>query len=78
MSEAYQVVILDSSPLLPVADTLEMLPHVDAVIVCARESQTTSAEASAAQAALAQVPQRPIGLVVTGVKARRDIYASYY
>jgi polysaccharide biosynthesis transport protein len=77
VSQVYDIVILDSSPLLPVADTLEMLPHVDAVILCAREFQTTHAEAAAAKAALARLPERPTGLVVTGVKPGREDYSSY-
>jgi Mrp family chromosome partitioning ATPase len=77
VSQVYDIVIFDSSPLLPVADTLEILPHVDAVIICAREFKTTRAEASAAKAALSRLPERPTGLVVTGVKPGRDDYYDY-
>ncbi len=77
VSQVYDVVILDSSPLLPVADALEMLPHADGVILCARESQTTRAEARATVTALAHLGDRPVGLVVTGVRPRRNDYASY-
>jgi Mrp family chromosome partitioning ATPase len=77
--QVYDVVILDSSPLLPVADTLEILPLVDAVVFCARERKATKATASAARAAFAHLPDRPTGLVVTGVKPRRgDAYGYAY
>jgi capsular exopolysaccharide synthesis family protein len=77
VSETYDVVVFDSSPLLPVSDTLEMLPHVDAVVVCARESKTTRGEAQAVKAALARFPTVSAGIVVTGVKPRHSEYAVY-
>jgi polysaccharide biosynthesis transport protein len=77
VSHAYEVVVLDSTPLLPVSDTLEMLPHADAVIICARASRTTREQASAVQAALSHFPQVPTGLVVTGIKRGDRDYADY-
>lgn len=78
VSETYDAVVLDSSPLLAVADTLEMLPHLDAVVICARESRTTRDQAQAARAALSRFPERPAGVVVTGVTPRSEMYAYSY
>lgn len=72
VSEVYDVVVLDSSPLLPVADTLELLPHIDAIVVCARGAQTTREQASSARAVLGRFPERPSGLVITGIKPRDE------
>jgi len=75
--ETYDVVVFDSSPLLTVADTLEMLPHADAVVVCARESKTTRGEAAGVKTALERFPEVSAGLVITGVKPRHSEYAVY-
>jgi tyrosine-protein kinase len=79
MTVFYDAVILDTSPLLPVSDTLEIIPHVDEVLVCVRLFQTTHEEAAAGRSALDHLPRRPTGLVITGVRpgAGGDYYAYY-
>jgi capsular exopolysaccharide synthesis family protein len=69
---AYDVVVIDSTPLLPVADAREILPLVDAVVLCTREHETKREEVLAAKAALARFPQRPTGVVITGLRPNRD------
>jgi len=81
VTSAYDAVIIDSSPVLPVADTLEILPHVDAVVVCAREGRTTRDLAAKTREALSRFPRHPAGIVVTGISPRRteyDVHAYSY
>ena len=74
-TRAYDVVILDASPVLCTVDALELLPHVDAAILCVRASQTSRDEARAAKAAIDGLPTRLAGFVVTGV-GRGDEFGS--
>jgi polysaccharide biosynthesis transport protein len=79
MSEMYDLTVLDCAPLLSVGDALEVLPLVDAVLLCIRLDQTTREQALAAKAALGHMPKRPTGLVVTGVRSGREgYYHGYY
>lgn len=76
--EDYDVVILDTSPVLTVADTLQVLPRVDGALVCVRLGQTTRDEASALRDAVERVPHGPLGLVATGVRREDEPTYGYY
>jgi capsular polysaccharide biosynthesis protein/Mrp family chromosome partitioning ATPase len=78
VTEAYEIVVIDSSPLLSVVDALQIAPEVDGVIVCARVSQTTRDEARAVRAALDRLPERPMGAVMTGLKRGDEEQYGYY
>jgi Mrp family chromosome partitioning ATPase len=75
--DVYDLIVLDCAPLLPVGDALEVLPLVDATLLCIRLDQTTREQALAAKGAIGQMPERPIGLVLTGVRSGRDGYYEY-
>jgi Mrp family chromosome partitioning ATPase len=78
VSKAYDLVVLDGSPLLAVVDPLQILPHVDAVIICARAEHTTHEQARAARAALSALPDRPMGTVLTGIRRSDPDAYDYY
>jgi tyrosine-protein kinase len=78
VSRVYDSVILDSAPMLAVADSLEIIPNVSGVLVCVRLDQTTRDQAVATQAALERLPSRPTAVVVTSVREKGEGYYGYY
>jgi Mrp family chromosome partitioning ATPase len=78
VADVYDSVILDCTPILSVADTLDLIPHATAVLVCVRVDQTTRDQARAARAALELLPSKPTGVVLTGLSERSQGYHGYY
>ncbi len=78
ITRAYDLVILDGSPLLAVADPLEVVPLVDGVLVCVRAQQTTREQVRAVKSALGHLPERPTGAVLTGLRPGDESYGYYY
>jgi len=78
LSESADVVIVDSPPLLPVADTrvLLRLSELDGVIMVGRAGLSRRDRVRAANQVLAQSTKRVFGLVVTDVKGWSD--SGYY
>jgi Mrp family chromosome partitioning ATPase len=75
VTKVYDLVVIDSAPLLAVAETSELVALADAVAVCIRMGTTTVETARAARAAFERLPPKPKGLVLTDLQ--RDI-AGYY
>jgi Mrp family chromosome partitioning ATPase len=81
LAAGHDVVIIDGPPLIPVADALEIVPLVDAYVVCLRAGHTRLAQLSATRRLLDRLPERPGGAVVTGVARGRyqlEGYDGYY
>lgn len=75
---AYDVVVIDTSPLLAASDALEIVPFVDCVLLCIRADQTTSDQARAVKESLSHQPERPTAIVVAGMKPGREHDYGYY
>jgi capsular exopolysaccharide synthesis family protein len=79
LRKVYDLVIIDCPPLLPVGDTLEVLPEVDGVLLLVRLDQTTLNQAAAAKQAMEHLPEKPTGLVITGLtRGSEGDYYGYY
>jgi Mrp family chromosome partitioning ATPase len=78
VSDAYDTVLIDTAPLMTVADTLEIVPSVSAVLLCVRLHQSTRDQALAAREALERLPERPTGVILTDVRETEEGYYSYY
>jgi Mrp family chromosome partitioning ATPase/capsular polysaccharide biosynthesis protein len=65
-------VVLDTPPVLLVADALSIASRVDGVVIVARTNSTTSDEAREVRTILNRVGARLIGVVVGGVKAGKS------
>jgi capsular exopolysaccharide synthesis family protein len=75
---AYDAVIIDSAPLLPVADTLPLIASADAIVVCVRTTRTTTDQVAAAKAVLTRFPARPTAIVLTGLRRGSEADYGYY
>lgn len=79
VTATYDLVVLDGGPLLAIVDPLELVPQVDGVVLCVRAQRTTRDQARATRAALANLPERPVGAVLTGLRrGGPDSYDYYY
>jgi len=67
-------VVVDSAPILSVADALAIAPKVDAVLVVARVNRITRDEVTQVNEQFARIGARVIGMVVAGVKTKSSPY----
>lgn len=74
----YDLLVLDTPPVLAVVDALEVIDRAEAIIVCGRAAKLTRDQARAGKQALNRISDRPIGLVVTGISPSSDRDYGYY
>ena len=67
-------VLIDTPPLLPVADSMALAPLVDAVVLTAKLRSTTRDEMAHVREILRRAGVRVIGIVAGGVKVKRSYY----
>ena len=77
LSEAADVVIIDSAPPTEVADTLPLASEADAVVLAVRLGYTRRDRLGQLRSVLAQHGVVPAGFVIAARRAK-DVHASYY
>jgi capsular exopolysaccharide synthesis family protein len=77
LADLYDTVILDSPPLLPVADSLALAKLVDGVIIVVRAKTATRDDATAVRSLAERLGIHIVGVVVTDVPRRDHYYAEY-
>jgi capsular exopolysaccharide synthesis family protein len=78
LSTKYDLVLIDSPPVLPVTDARVLAASCDAVLLALRAEKTTRSAAISARDQLISVGGRVLGLVVNDVSRRRGVYSYYY
>ena len=76
--EQFDFIIVDSAPVLPVADSLQICQHVDAVIFSVLRDVSRLPKIYAAYEKLATLNVRMLGAVVAGTQTDRDSYYAAY
>jgi polysaccharide biosynthesis transport protein len=75
---AYDSIVIDSPPLLPVTDAATLAPATDGVVLVCRYKETTRQQVAAAAAALRAVSAPLLGTVLTMTPTnRQDGYTTY-
>jgi len=77
LAGSFACVIIDSAPLLPVADSMALCTRVDGVLLVARGRQTKRRPLEEAADAVQQVGGKLLGVVLNGVKPERGA-SGYY
>ena len=78
LTGAFDVIIIDTPPLLPVTDAAVMATVADGCLLVSRHAKTTVAQAGAAAAALIAVGAKLHGCILNMIPAKRTSQYAYY
>lgn len=76
--DLYDVIVIDSAPLLPVADSLTIAPHVSASLLVARVGETDVRDIEAAKGLLDRLGVQVAGVIATSATSRSQRARSGY
>ncbi len=78
VQDQYDHIVLDTAPVLPVADTLAVVQHASTVFIVARAESSTARELRETARKLESVGHKAKGLIFNGAKRRRLAYGYGY
>lgn len=78
LTQDYDLVVIDTSPILPVTDTSALAVHVDGVLLVARRGQTRYTNLKQAKEQLETVQAQILGLVLNDMPPQTSRYYSTY
>jgi capsular exopolysaccharide synthesis family protein len=78
LKQQYDFLVVDSAPILPVADSLSLSQHVDAVLFSILHEVSRVPDVRLAHERLRAIGARILGAVVTGTKTRPHYYSDYH
>jgi non-specific protein-tyrosine kinase len=75
--QRYEVIIIDSAPVLPVADTLTIAPHCTGVVVVVSLAEADRRSVKATLETLQRIGVRVLGMVATNLEERQGRQGGY-
>jgi capsular exopolysaccharide synthesis family protein len=78
LREMFEFVIIDSSPVLPIADAVQLGQHVDGVLFAVLRNVSRLPRVRAAEQRVSQLGIRVLGAVFLGAPAESDEYGYHY
>jgi len=79
LTATYDLVLVDTPPLLPVTDAAVLAPHVDGVLLVVAHGQTTRSEVEKASDILSAVGVSPMGVVYNNASGNaNEVYGYGY
>ena len=78
LRQHFDMIIIDSAPIMPVADTIAVAQAADGLLFCVASEQTHKDRAKTALTTLQRTGVKVVGSVLTLVKRDNDPYDYYY